>query len=351
MENVILDTNIFIRENFLHGKKINSLLSLSRKGKIQLYITEISYNELKSNYEKFLHVSIENHNRFRKDAKNWILQNDKDLHSFFLKIDFEKIKTEFNNKLDGLVTDSVIKIIPYKSLDIKVVFDKYFKPEPPFGIGDKKSEFPDAFTLELIEDFFSTNGKKGIVFSTDKDLLTSTFPSFEIRDNYQNYLEDIYTKMEKVKKDITQKLFLSNSTKLKQEFIDWYKDNLDDNTLYYDAVNWKDVYEIDIDEINVGDLSYKIIEIVDDTVTIEVETRVKVKVSILTDDEEYMYYDSDDKSYHYFETNYESFEKEFDSSLIAYTEIFEEEDYLEDFEVESINDNKEISFDIDHDYR
>lgn len=64
-----------------------------------------------------------------------------------------------------------------------------------------------------------------------------------------------------------------------------------------------------------------------------------------------MYYDSDDKSYHYLETNYESFEKEFDSSMIASIEIFQEDDYSEEFEIESINDNKEISFIINNDYR
>jgi len=351
MDNIVLDTNIFIKENFLHGKKLNSLLSLSRRKKIQLYITEITYNELKNNFEKFLINSTANHNRFRKESDNWILQNDKDLQGIFVKIDIDKIKNNFNLKLDSLISDSVITIIPYKSINIKSVFDKYFNSQPPFGKGEKKSEFPDAFTLELIEDFCTNNNIKAIVFSTDKDLLNSKFPCIEVRNNYQDYLEDIYTKMQKVKTDITKQLFLSNNTILKQHFIDWYKDNLDDYGLYYDAVNWKDVYDVQIEEINIGELDYKIIEILEDVVTIEIETTVKVKVNILTDDEQFMYYDSDDKSYHYLETNYETFEKEFDSSMIAFTEIFEEDDYSEDFEIESINDNKEISFNIDNDYR
>lgn len=51
------------------------------------------------------------------------------------------------------------------------------------------------------------------------------------------------------------------------------------------------------------------------------------------------------------ETNTLSLEQEFDSSLIAYIEILDEDDYSEDFEIESINDNNEISFDTDYDYR
>ena len=351
MKNIILDTSIFIRENFFHGKKINSLLTLSRRGKINIYITEITYNELIANFEKKLAISVANHNRFRKDKENWILQNDIDLQNFFPKVNSKKILSEFISELDKLISDSVIKIIPYKTIDIKIVFDKYFKPEPPFGLGDKKSEFPDAFSMELIDDFCKTEGIKGIVFSTDNDLLTSSFPNFEVRSNYEDYLEAIFTKIEKVKKDITDSLFLSNTTKFKNEFVEWFDDNLDDNTLYYDAVNWKDVHEVDIEEILVRNLTYKIIEIVGDVVTIEVQAKVKVKVNILTDDEDFMYYDSDDKSHHYYETKYEELEKEFDSSLIAYTEIIDEDDYLEDFEVESINDNKEIYFDLDNGYR
>jgi|GEM_PF-6338950 len=95
----------------------------------------------------------------------------------------------------------------------------------------------------------------------------------------------------------------------------------------------------------------EIIEIFEDVVTIEIETSVKVKVGILTDDEEYLHYDSDNKSYHYLETNYESFEKEFDPSMIASIKIFGEDDYSEEFEIESINDNKEISFFINNGYR
>lgn len=57
------------------------------------------------------------------------------------------------------------------------------------------------------------------------------------------------------------------------------------------AINYKDVYDIKIESITVSAMNYNIIEIVEDVVTIEVQSKVTVKVSILTDDEEYMYYE------------------------------------------------------------
>lgn len=351
MNNVIIDTNIFIKENFLHGKKIKSLISLSSRKIIQLYITEITYNELKSNFKSFLLTSIANHNRFKKHSENWILRNDNSLESLFQKIEFEKIVTNFELELDNLIKDFVIIIIPYKALHIKSIFDLYFESKPPFGKSDKKSEFPDAFTLELIKDFCATKKLTATVFSTDKDLLSTDHIDFTVRNDYDVFLEEIYTKIEDTKKDVTHKLFLSNSNQFKEVFFNWYKDNLaDDQSLYYDAVNWKDIHNIEVDEVNVGELSYTIIEIVDDIVTIEVESQTSVKVDVETDDDNFMYYDSDDKTYHYYQTNTISLEQEFDSSLIAYIEIFDENDHSENFEIESVNENKEISFDIDQNY-
>lgn len=149
MDNIILDTNIFIKENFLHGKKINSLLNLSKTGKIKIYITEITYNECKSNFEKNVLKSVGNHNKFTKEQENWVLRNDKSLNIFFDKIDSLKIISDFNSSFDKLISEGLIEIIPYKSLNIKSVFDKYFKSELPFGKADKKSEFPDAFSHKL----------------------------------------------------------------------------------------------------------------------------------------------------------------------------------------------------------
>lgn len=350
MDHVILDTNIFIKENFLHGKKINSLLNLSEKKKIQLYITEITYNELKANFAKFATNGISNHNKFVKDFDNWVLQNDNNLLALFEKINTQKVVDAFNLKLDALIENKIIKIIPYSSINIQLVFDKYFKSVAPFGNGDKKSEFPDAFTLELIKDYCDSNEIKATVFSTDKDLLNSKFDDLKISDDYKGYLERVYSDMETVKKQITDTLFNSNTKELKQQFFNWYEEYLNDESLYDDIVRWKEIYDVDIIEINIGELDYKIIEIKNDTVVIEVETTVNVKVNVLTDDEEYMYYDSDDRSHHFARKTTETVEKEFSSSMIAYIEIFDEDDYFDDFVVESINEGKEIYFDTGYEY-
>src|SRR5690554_3521435 len=142
MEVKILDTGIFIKENFLHGKKMKSLLNLSMRGIIDLYITEITYNELISNFNKFLDKSISNHNKFIKSSENWVLRNDSSTDVLFKKLDKKIIYDNFIKKLDNLISKKIIKVIPYNTVNIKNVFEDYFQSKPPFGNGDKKSEFP-----------------------------------------------------------------------------------------------------------------------------------------------------------------------------------------------------------------
>lgn len=346
MDHIILDTNIFIKENFLHGRKINSLLSLSRIGKIKIYITEIVYQECKSNFEKCVQKSIVNHNKFKKEQENWVLKNDKSFDVLFDKLDSEKIIFDFNVTFEQLINDGIIIIIPYKSLNIEIVFSKYFRNELPFGKADKKSEFPDAFSIELIEEFSKTIDERPTLFSTDNDFLKIKTTSFHVRKDYDKYLEEKYTELgDEDKKQKAELLFQSSKQKIKAELIDWYKSNLDDETLYYSALDYKDVHDIEIKDITVSDMSFSIIETSGNIITVEVKAIVMVKVSILTDDEEYLYYDCDDRSYHYAQTIYETIEKSFDSSMIMSVEIMSIEDFPKDFKIESINENTELSFD------
>jgi len=178
-----------------------------------------------------------------------------------------------------------------------------------------------------------------MIFSLDNDF-SNLNSKATISKDYETFLNDEYSNIEKAK--IAEHVVISNEVKIKNEFKEWYKTNLDDMSLYYQAVNWKDVYDISIKSIQVGDLQHSIIEIDKDTVVIEITAEVIVEVDILTDDEDYQYYDSDDRSYHYLETTTETYKKEFDSSIIIYVEVEDAKNYSDDIEIEVINENVRI---------
>ncbi|WP_131368518.1 PIN domain-containing protein [Chryseobacterium soli] len=342
MKNIILDTCVFVSENFLHSRKINSLIKLSSNGRINLYITQITYNEILKKFNEFSFESLTLYKKFKKDAR--YLRNNDRLKILFQEIKKEEVFNDFKTRLDDLVKTGELKIIPYGVLDISNVFDNYFNSQPPFGIGNKKHEFPDAFTSELIEKYIDEKKLTDIViFSLDNDF-SNLNSKATISKDYETFLNDEYSNIEKAK--IAEQVVISNEVKIRNEFKEWYKTNLDDMSLYYQAVNWKDVYDISIKSIQVGDLQHSIIEIDKDTVVIEITAEVIVEVDILTDDEEYQYYDSDDRSYHYLETTTETYKKEFDSSMIIYVEVENAENYSDDIEIEVINENVRIDFNI-----
>jgi hypothetical protein len=50
------------------------------------------------------------------------------------------------------------------------VFDAYFQLKPPFGVGKKKDEFPDAFSIATVREWCEENDEEIYIISTDGDL-------------------------------------------------------------------------------------------------------------------------------------------------------------------------------------
>lgn len=342
IESIVLDTSIFIQENFFHGKKIQSFLSLAQNGEIQLYITEVTYNEILKNLIVFTERAAANHKKFKKEFENWILKNSDTGECMFKELDRQALIEELKAKLEKIVEEKTLIIIPYQNIDIEKIFKKYFSTIPPFGRGDKKSEFPDAFSLELVNEYFENPKAEVTLFSLDKDMLESKYDKFSIKQDYKEYLDRKYS--DKTKAILTRDIFNSNIHTLTETFRAWFNDNLYDTDLYYDVANWNEVYDISIESIEVGDLECDIISISESLVTVEITTTVLAKVDILTDDENSRYYDSDDKSYHYFKREFITVENRFNSSIIASVEVENEDDHSEEFEIISINDGISISF-------
>lgn len=341
---IILDTSIFIKENFLHGNKIKSLINLSKKGEIDLYITEITYEEILINFKKCIDAALFAKKTF--DSKHKVLKNISSLSTFFSELEENMIMEQFKTEIDNLINEDIIKKIPYTSLNIGNVFKKYFNTDPPFSDGNKKAEFPDAFSIELIKKYFEgqqlTTPIK--VFSTDRDLLNCNENNLSFSDNYEDFINNINLLLLQRKKIIIEKMFEDSKDEFENEFKLWFEENLDDEYLYYETIIFnEDIYDINIKEIKVTDLQYQIINIDGDIVTIEVYANVFVSVSILKDDEDTMYYDSDDKEYHYFDTKNISVEKTFKSSMILTAEIISEEDFFH-FKIESINEDLTLDF-------
>jgi hypothetical protein len=161
-------------KNVYIDKNLQSLCDFGKDRTVNIYLTEITKNEIKSNIKEEILNTQKEINIFKKNISNKgkILKNLERFKPYFdlpkleLNLDFKVL----SNKLETFIKDGNVSFIPFELADIKVVVENYFKQEPPFGDGKKKHEFPDAIVLSAIENWCKKHKQKIYFISSDSDL-------------------------------------------------------------------------------------------------------------------------------------------------------------------------------------
>jgi hypothetical protein len=73
-------------------------------------------------------------------------------------------------RLQTFLKHSRAEIIPVDAVAVTPILADYFASQPPFGVGKKKSEFPDAFTLHALRAWAEGKKYTVVVVSGDADL-------------------------------------------------------------------------------------------------------------------------------------------------------------------------------------
>ncbi len=157
---VFIDTNIFeeIGFNFdLRNEIIKQYVDLCKNNKIKNLIVSVIDKEIK----KHINTRIEENKRVIKKNCKWIygFVDEKDIDNNLNKnlIDYEEFKKQTKSE-----------IIEIKNINPEIVMDKYFNMKYPFEIS-KPYEFKDAFFLEEIFEYVSTNLEVDGVLIVTKD--------------------------------------------------------------------------------------------------------------------------------------------------------------------------------------
>jgi hypothetical protein len=229
---VFIDTGVFEKENFFRGHKIKKISELSKSGAIKVKLTDITYREIKNRMLKNLEVARILYKKFGEtiniDAK--ILKNDSDFSSFYplKKLDVNSIFKKLETQLDDFIKESDIEVVDSSIGDIQEVFTQYFEKKAPFGEGQKKDEFPDAFTLSTIKHWCKKNKKKAYIISTDNDIIKyEGDPSIKPLNDLAIFIDVVSRKhesemlVERVKENITAKF-----DDVKDYLIENYKDEI-----------------------------------------------------------------------------------------------------------------------------
>jgi predicted nucleic acid-binding protein len=337
MEYVFLDTSIFLKENFMEGKRLKELFKLSEQRKIRIVLTRITIGEIISNYRTSIITAIEKHNAFKKPFESRTLRNYSGGPPLFPKLKWEEILEEFEVEFEELLRRSRVLVIGYSPMNIETVFEKYFNRDFPFSSGDKKSEFPDAFALALLENWCIGKGRNCRVFSRDTDFLKYKSKHLIISEDYETYLDTKLKRLkaEKERIELLETIFEESGEKIDAEIEDWYREALLDEMLYYHFV-WMEIHDIQVKDVIVVGKTFEIVSMDDEYIDIEIEAEVEFSVVLTIDDESSSIYDSEDKVTHYFDTASEWIQRT-TIAMVSASIYIAEDSYEKEFTLDEIN--------------
>lgn len=230
INNVFIDTSVFIRNNFLfkRNEKLAELTNLHYEGKINVFLTEITYKEVISNITEKMQKATQK----LKTSDCIILKNF--IKSYNMLTNCNNCVEQVIKGFEQYIKQTGIIIINIDKNLTQAVFNKYFNLEPPFS-EKKKYEFPDAFTLETIENWCIKNNTKTYFVSDDVDCkdfaeksnnikcLTSLSELINIvrsdyEENYKKFIDSFENNIDLIKATIFEYLFLQKETAYNIDF-------------------------------------------------------------------------------------------------------------------------------------
>jgi predicted RNA-binding protein Jag len=171
--NIFIDTEVFVSNNFFQNKNLQRLAEFGNSETVNIYLTEITKNEIQSNIKENLMNAQQEINNFKKiiSNKGKILKN---LQNFKPYIDLPKLEVNINFdelsiELENFIKEGKVKFIAFELANITDVVNNYFNQKPPFSLGKKKHEFPDAIVLSAIENWCKKENEQIYVISDDAD--------------------------------------------------------------------------------------------------------------------------------------------------------------------------------------
>ncbi len=345
MDIIFIDTSIFESNNFLESKRIREVYKLAERGDIKIVLPELTYDEIVNRISKNILDASQKFKKYRNDTR--ALRNVQSLSDKFEPFDNDEVQKEFVEKLENQFSKSNIQIVDYPTLNIKDIFRSYFEKRFPFGLGGKKSEFPDAFALKSIELWAEENNVKVLAFSKDNDMLNYNSSNLEIIEDFDlwlsNKIKEIEGKYHQKRLDEIEDFVNNKSEAIQKDVANWVNDQLDDYTKYYEYSNYLEVHDLSIVDIKTDIEDYNITNVSEDYISVELRMYVNYKVEIIIDDEDYMIKDYDTKEWIFMDTKPLLIDeiRYIDVELIF--EIEPDDETVYEPEIETINNGKNLN--------
>ncbi|RKR84111.1 hypothetical protein BDD43_4338 [Mucilaginibacter gracilis] len=350
IRNIVLDTSFIEGQNFLEGIVFGDLKKISRKRWGHLFITDIVYREVFSRFRQRLITEAEKSRNIQNLIENQLktLKNSEAYKAFFNlpTVDLDAACAAFKVKFDRYIKEARIKTIPTGHLTIEKIFDDYFNAAPPFGSGEKKSEFPDAFSYQAIKEYFEKHKDDCYLVTSDKDF--DGLPTTVVIPVKQAAIAlDAIIRFEEEKKSRTPafigEMFDRDKVKIEKQAHQLITAYLEEEVSSRGEIGGMEVDVLDhIDLSDIDITGYAIVSLGEGEARLECPANFAYELDIAVEDKSDAWYDKEDDRWHFVESTSVTVKDSHDVMLTIIVEF--DEDLIDaEFEVESINDGQGFS--------
>jgi len=156
-----------VSENY-NSTAYNTLIRLCAIGAVKLKTTDITLREIKAQIGEKVAEAIKSLQA--KSAKTGVLRKFDEYTKLMGKFAHQQAETlavELCERVEAQLMQANVEIINASSIPAGPIFDAYFDQKAPFGAGEKRKEFPDAFVVAALEAWCKEQGEELHVITTD----------------------------------------------------------------------------------------------------------------------------------------------------------------------------------------
>ena len=200
----------------------------------------------------------------------------------------EILAAELWARVEEELTQANVEIINASSVPAAPIFDAYFDQKAPFGAGEKRKEFPDAFVVAALQAWCEEKGEELHVIATDGTVKTACDDADNLYslDNLADFVDMALRRDEYVEHAME---YLQEHTEPLKEAV---KGAIEDQYIYLKDEDGDGEASVnEIKSIYVDD----VVASEDDKMVLRCSSTVDLTASVSYDDPNMVYWDSEDK--------------------------------------------------------
>ena len=275
-KNVFIDTEVFQKYIFdFNHTTLQSFARLCKENKLFHLTTSVAKREIESNIKSRIADALDSLKRFRRNARILEKIDDDNFKPLFTKVNEDVLQARAMAVFNEFLVNSNARILGAKPINVEDILDLYFERKAPFGTGKKKSEFPDAISLQALLHGIGDN--KSYVISSDKDMkdFCNTVDSLISIDTLDKLL-DLYNEHESIITQLVKKYLASIDIRIKEKITEDIE-----QSYAYNIAPWEDSEVVEFNVSWIHDFEPAIVQIDDEEciITFDVDVDLEYQVS------------------------------------------------------------------------